>query len=150
MLTDIFAYRYAHVPIWTGFSESERRLITQGFRILAEQICPYYGQDGKETFWGKSFWTDIHSRLSMELGVKSLLPTVTAHNTTVMGKSHVTTWTWNVFQVCENWITQDCPGDGVADRFIKERLSLVEIGFRRRGDEIAQTDPKFYQGNNAT
>src|SRR5262245_35042236 len=130
MLTDIFAYRYAHVPIWTGFSESERRLITQGFRILAEQICRFYGLDGQETHQGRTFWTDIHSRLSMELGVTSLSPTATRYS-------------FNVYQVCEHWAIQDCPSQCTADRFIKERLSLVEIGFRKRGDEIAQANARL-------
>jgi hypothetical protein len=54
MLTDIFAYRYAGVPLWQTFGESERRLLVQGVRILTEHICPYW-YDGKEYVYGKNF-----------------------------------------------------------------------------------------------
>ena len=70
MLTDIFANRYS-VKLWEQFTQAEQRLIIQGFRILAEQLRPYY-RDEKENPTGKAFWIDIQSRLSMELGLESL------------------------------------------------------------------------------
>jgi hypothetical protein len=71
MLTDIFARRYADVPLWAQFTTSESRLINQGFRIVLEQLFPYY-INGKESAAGKEDWRAIHERLSMELGVKQL------------------------------------------------------------------------------
>ena len=61
MLTDIFANRYANVPIWSSFGEPERRLLVQGFRILTEHVCPYW-KDGRAHEYGKSFWADLHRR----------------------------------------------------------------------------------------
>jgi AbiJ N-terminal domain 4 len=144
MLTDIFANRYANVPIWPRFGESERRLVLQGFRLLSEQICPYYEQ-GRETARGKAFWSDLHSLLSMELGLKSLSQSGYSYNTNWMGKTHTVTGSWTMLQVCENWMLQPCTDSNSADRFIKERLSLVEIGFRKRGDEIGQENARLPQ-----
>ena len=52
MLTDIFAYRYANVPLFNEMTEPLRRLLVQGFRILSEQIQPFYSQ-GKPCEKGK-------------------------------------------------------------------------------------------------
>jgi hypothetical protein len=136
MLTDIFAYRYAGVRLWQTFGEPERRLLAQGFRILTEHICSYWA-DGKEYVYGKNFWTDLHKRLSMELGLSSLSPLAYAYSGDWMGKSHTTTSTYTIDKVCENWVLRKYDNSEPADSFIKERLSLVEIGFRKRGEDIA-------------
>ncbi len=136
MLTDIFAYRYSTVKLWNAVGEPERRLLVQVYRILSEQICPYWVA-GKETARSKAFWTDIHSRLSMELGLKSLSPLAYSYQSTWNGKPHTVTGTWTINTVCENWMLKAFDDAVSADRFIKERLSLVEIGFRKRDEEIA-------------
>lgn len=133
MLTDIFADRYAAVPLWETFTQNERRLLVQCYRILAEDVCPYY-RDGNEYEYGKDFWADIHSRLSRELGLKFLSPTTYAYQRP--GGAYPVIGTWTMNHVCETWMLQDFDGKGSADRFIKERLSLVELGFRKRGEDI--------------
>ena len=81
MLTDIFAFRYATKPLWQSFTTRESRLLLQSFRTVQEQICPFYTKDGQVSDWGKAFWTDIQSRLSAELGMKSLSPLAYAYQT---------------------------------------------------------------------
>lgn len=135
MLTDIFADRYSTTKLWITFGDPERRLLVQAFRILAEQICPYW-VDGKESARGKAFWTDLHSRLSMELGLKSLGPLAYSYQAPYQGKAHTYTGTWTINIVCEQWMLKEFDDSIPADRFIKERLSLVELGFRMRGEEI--------------
>ena len=136
MLTDIFANRYSKVKLWDAVGEPERRLLVQVHRILEEQICPFW-IDGKESARGKAFWTDIHSRLSMELGVKSLSPLAYSFQSTWAGKPHTNTGLWSINKVCETWMLQEFDNSTQADTFVKERLSLIEIGFRRREEEIA-------------
>jgi hypothetical protein len=68
MLTDIFAHRYLNTKLWDLVGNQERRLIVQGFRILREQLRPYYDADGQIVAGGKAFWKDLQSRMSMELG----------------------------------------------------------------------------------
>lgn len=137
MLTDIFAARYSNVTLWDAFGEPERRLLVQGFRILSEQICPYWVQ-GNENERGKKFWTDLHDRLSMELGVRSLSPIAYAYQSTWQGKPHTVSGVYKIIQVCENWMLKAFDGTEHPDAFIKDRLSLVELGFRKRSEEIAE------------
>ena len=42
MLTDIFLNRYTDVPLWTAFEERDRRFLVQAFRIIEEQVYPYF------------------------------------------------------------------------------------------------------------
>lgn len=146
MLTDIFADRYSTVKLWDTFGEPERRLLVQAFRILEEEVCPYY-VNGNEYERGKAFRTDIHSLLSMELGLKSLSPTAYSYQTTWNGKPHTNTGLWTFNTVCENWMLAASDDSGSADRFVKERLSLVEIGFRKRDEEIAAINTNLPEKN---
>ncbi|SIO56028.1 hypothetical protein SAMN05443247_08182 [Bradyrhizobium erythrophlei] len=71
MLTDIFVRRYKDKPLWPTFTNSEQTLLVQVFRIFSEQICPY-SADGKEP--ANALWSNLQSRISMELGRVSLSP----------------------------------------------------------------------------
>ncbi|WP_108126742.1 hypothetical protein [Saccharospirillum mangrovi] len=73
MLTDIFADRYLAVQMWDAFTDVEERFLVQGFRIVIEQLIPYY-RDGKEIASAKATWTSLHDKLSMELGLTELAP----------------------------------------------------------------------------
>ncbi|WP_316238674.1 AbiJ-NTD4 domain-containing protein [Bradyrhizobium sp. SZCCHNR1015] len=133
MLTDIFTHRYAQARIWETFSEEQRRLLVQGYQLLND-ICPYY-VDGKEDKHGKIFWTRIHDLLGRELGLKELSPQrwggYTAQNVWVSGEN-------STAKMCETWMLEPFSGKIPADRFVKERLSLVEIGFREHENYVAE------------
>lgn len=139
MLTDIFARRYEHVRIFPEFTANESRLINQGFRIVLEQLFPYY-INGKESVAGKQDWTALHDRLSMELGVKQLSDVAYSYQTTWNGKPHTVTGLWTMNTVCENWMLRQYNSQTPADQFVKERLSFVEIAFRLKGERIAQAN----------
>lgn len=130
MLIDIFARRYEGVRLRDNISdrdgESDRRLLVQAFRILSEDLYPYY-VGGKESSTAVAFWTDIEARLSRELGLKELSRKWFTYGTSTQRFALVT--------VCENWMTALEPATG--DEFVKERLSLIELGFRQRESEIA-------------
>lgn len=122
--------------MWETFYEEHRRLLLQGYQLLND-ICPYY-VDGRES--GKDFWTRIHELLARELGVKELSPQswgfynpqqqwLSGQNTTV--------------KMCETWMLTPFDGKIPADRFIKERLSLIEIGFREHETFLAQLNAKL-------
>jgi hypothetical protein len=138
MLTDIFARRYEQARMWESFSEEPRRLLVQGCQLLND-IRPYY-VDGKENEHGKDFWRRIHDLLARELGLKELSPEYWGfydkqnqwqgfYNTTV--------------QMCEKWMLVPFDGKMSADRFVKERLSLVEIGFREHEKFVAGLNAKL-------
>lgn len=144
MLTDIFARRYDGRQLWSVIDEKMRRMLVQAFRLLEERVCPYWVQ-GAESTKGKAFWNELQSRLSMELGLRSLSSITYAYPSTFNGKPFTQTGTWTMNKVCENWY-MDAIGDNVdMDRYIKERLSLIEIGFRLREEEIKQINANLEQ-----
>jgi hypothetical protein len=133
MLIDIFARRYENQRLRDSFEQRDSRLIVQSFRILAEDIYPYYS-DGKADPSGVAFWTGLHSNMSRELGVKELSPIWFSYTTKWNGHDHVQTHKHPLHTVCENWLTKAVLGS--PDEHIKERLSLIELGFRNCEGEI--------------
>lgn len=134
MLVDIFARRYEGIQLRNAFDDRDRRLLVQAFRILSEDMYRYYDHTGKESSAGVAFWTTLHSRLSRELGVKELSPQWFSYPTQWQGKTTNQVAKHPLVRVCENWM--HAPVAGSPDQHIKERLSLVELGFREREGEI--------------
>ena len=135
MLIDIFARRYDGTVLRDTFEQRDSRLLVQALRILAEDIYPYY-QNGKEDSRGVAFWTNLHNRLSRELGVQELSKQWFSYTTKWNGNDHLQTHKNTMLKVCENWLMQ--PVSGSADEHVKERLSLIELGFREREGEIRE------------
>lgn len=143
MLTDIFAFRYANRKIWDSFAKPEKRLIVQTFSIINEQLFPYYDHEGKESPTGKAAWKDIQNRLSVELGLVSLSPLAYSYSTTWAGKETKHTASWPMHKVCENWVHLLPRSHDEADEFIKERLSLVEIAFRKMEESVDKANKQL-------
>lgn len=142
MLIDIFARRYADVPLREQtFSETDKRLLVQAFRILEEDLAPYW-VDGKESERGKTFWTDLHKRLSRELGLVELSPLYWTEYRMVAGNRTPTTHKSPMVWVCRKWMLKE-PEAWTVDPFIKERLSLIELGFRMREEELAEENARL-------
>lgn len=135
MLTDIFADRYSKRVIWETYSQTESKLLMQTFRIIDEQLMPPYWVDGKENPAARSKWSLIHERLSMELGVEQLSPRYFSYPTYFNGKQVNQTATRSIHDVCKNFMTAKFEGES-PDRFIKERISFVELAFRLREEEL--------------
>lgn len=134
MLIDTFARRYESVPLRDSLGDRDRRLLVQAFRILSEDMYPYYS-GGKESSTGVAFWTNLHAQLSRELGLKELSPQWYSYTTKWNGQDHVNTGKYALVTVCETWM--NAPPTGTGDGYVKERLSLIELGFRQRETEIA-------------
>ncbi len=134
MLVDIFARRYEGVEIRDNFEPRDSRVLIQTFRIISEDIFPYYiGRT--EDKRGVAFWTRLHGLLSRELGVQELSAQWFSYQATFNGNTSWQTHKHTLLKVCENWL--NLPVSGLPDVHIKERLSLIELGFRERENEIA-------------
>jgi hypothetical protein len=145
MLTDIFAYRYLNRPIWSQYTERERRLLNQAFGIVKDAL-PYYNSEGKEIDANKAKWKTLHDRLARELGVKELSQRYYAYTQkNALGQDVPVSGWFSWEHICEQFITAKFTGYTDADRFIKERLSFVELAMRFRGEEIAQVNAQLPQ-----
>lgn len=135
MLTDIFAIRYEQTPLIKVFGQRESRLLLQLFTIL-EEIEPYRDRENKIRDEAKAYWEIVHKRVSNELGVKWL--SYPWYEVTVgLGEYRRTeTRRRDEVYICQNWMTaQPKEGENV-DEFVKERLSLFEVGMREKYSEV--------------
>lgn len=133
MLTDIFAVRYANRRLWTEHTETHRALLVQCFRILAEQVIPYWSAEKKIIESEKKIWVDVERQLSMELGLEELSPHVYGfHN----AQKHWISGAWQMDQVCKTWMLTKFEAGTDPNRFMQERLSLVELAFRLKAQSL--------------
>ncbi len=149
MLTDIFARRYEKRKLFEEVEQRELRLFVQAYRIINEQIFPYYGWDKKVNEKAKATWTSLHDRLTMELGVKELSPRYYSYQGEWMGKPHTFSGWYDMNLVCEAYLTRPFDKGWDEDTFMRNRLSFVELAFREREAQIAEVNatlPKTLQG----
>lgn len=145
MLTDIFAYRYLDRPIWSQYSELERRLLNQAFGIVKDAL-PYYDYEGKEIEANKAKWKLLHDRLARELGVSELSQRYYSYtHKNPLGQEWPVSGSFSWDHVCDQFVNVAFTGRVDPDRFVKERISFVELAMRLRGDEIAQANAQLPQ-----
>lgn len=147
MLTDIFARRYADYPIWERYTENEPRLLQQCV-CIAKDALPYYDLEGKVRKEQQVKWQSIHARLARELGLRELWQRYfTTTSKGFQGVEFQSTHTNEWVSMCEMYATfQYTPQiHGNIDRYMKERLSLVELVMRERQNEINELNRTLEQ-----
>jgi hypothetical protein len=137
MLTDIFATRYEAKLLRTAITEADNRFLVQSYRLVFEQVLPYWW-DGKESEHSKKIITLVHDKLSMELGLTELSKKTYHYKSTFQGKVSDQFGTFTMDFVCKAFICAAYDGSITADRFIKERISFIELAFREREGELRQ------------
>lgn len=136
MLTDIFAYRYLEQPIWAQYTETEKRLLNQAFGIIKDAL-PYYTSHGKENEQNKEKWKVLHDRLAREIGVNELSTRYYSYTQkNALGQECPVSGWFPWVDVCDRFVNARYTGQCDADRFIKERISFVELALRLRGEEV--------------
>ncbi len=137
MLTDMFAYRYLNHPIWFQYSEVEQRLLRQAFGVITDAL-PYYTPEGKENQANKEKWKVLHDQLARELGVDELSRRYYSYtHKNPLGQEFPVSGFFDWHHVCDKFVNEKYTGQYDADRFIKERISFVELALRLRGEEVA-------------
>lgn len=148
MLTDIFATRYENVPLFEIYSNRERKIFFQAFTIL-EELRPYWGQKDSDKKMAEAFWTNVHKRVSNELGFRWLSE---AYYTTEAGLGEYRREERRQrpeIEICRNWVTATPPEGAEIDVYVKNRLSLIEVGLRLCLANV-ETAERYYTSNSAT
>lgn len=127
-LTDIFARRYRDKPIWTRFGENERRLLVQASRIVSEQL--FFEIE-------HHVWDHLDKTLSMELGVASLSALSATGRARLSPQQQIHATTYRAAWACQRFMYAPYDDSISPDRFVKERLSFVEIAFRKKEAQVA-------------
>lgn len=119
-------------------------MLNQAFGLIKE-IFPYWTSEGKEDDGEKRKWKDLHDRLAHELGIDELSKryySYTQKNAFGTDVHHSGFKAW--INVCDSFVKAPCPpGHPDPDRFIKERLSFIELAFRLRGEEVSAINASF-------
>ncbi len=132
MLSDVFVDRYENLALWTVWSPSDQKLLTQCTQIVKEDLFPVRkAKDGKDM--NESEWALATKLLCRELGVQSLSPT---HYQTPNGAS----WKYSARQQALNFLAKQPADPRNVDKFIKDRLSFVELMFRRAHENALQNE----------
>lgn len=132
MLIDIFSRRYETSALRDTFEERDRRLLLQAFRILSEDVHPTF-RAGKNDEQSEAYWRSLHDGLSREFGLLELAPewffTTHKYNGNDVRNAHK-----NTSQArCQTWYVKPV---SEPNSYIKDRLSLIELGFRKYQTEI--------------
>ena len=134
MITDIFSRRYRDVLIREYFDLDAKRLLFQGFHIICTQLFPDYSKkDGERSNpTARDLWEGLHNQLALEIGLDSLSPPFHPHTSIPYPK----------ITVCKNFVCAkyDRSYPITQDQFIKERLSFIELAFRKREEQIAKAN----------
>lgn len=131
--------------MFSSVGPKESALFLQAYRIVNEQIWKYYGWEKKVDESVKAIWTDIHDRLSMEIGVKELSPKFYSYQTEWNGKPYTNSG-WNEMNyVVEQWMNLKFTDNLEPDMFVKRRLSFIELAFRAREEQVAKANAEFPQ-----
>ena len=145
MLTDIFLDRYVSNQLWDGHNEACVRFLCQSTKMINEQIYPYW-VDGKCNEHSKKKLSEIHQKLSMELGVVELAPIYYSFPVVQNGVTHTNSGKWSIDKVCKDFMLKNY--NEVADSFdtyMKKRISFIELAFRDRESEIKSIEARMQQ-----
>jgi hypothetical protein len=136
MLTDIFADRYQDKILGTAFEERHRRFFVQMAKLITEQV--YVRRSGGERRPADdSSLQSVHDKLAMELGLKELSLKFYFYGTPQVAG------TYSINSIITNFLTFPFSENMDPDIFIARRLSLVEIAFRDRYQELEREGSRF-------
>lgn len=148
MLTDIFAYRYLDRPIWEEYTEFQQRLLNQAFAIVKEFLPGH----SKETEKDESIWKSLHDQLTRELGIDKLSKRELSYVEKIsleQGYQLHNTRGWD--DVCEQFVKAQYPKENRdADRFIKDRISFIELAMRYQDENIKELNANLTHKTAAT
>ena len=105
---------------------------------------PYYQEDGKTpNTYNRDTWNKVHADLSMELGVEKLGDLFWSYQV----PNYPATWHKHTMDaVCKNWLLKLIPAGADPDRFMKERISLIELALRIHANQTMMLrEQKFGQ-----
>jgi hypothetical protein len=136
VITDIFARRYANVQLRERYFEEDRRLMNQVAVMIMNPL--WDGQQGNDVSANsEANLKAIHDLLALELGYECLSDRWWFHTYKFNGNEHTQSHAYSYSDICKNFLTK-IPGDvSKGDSWIKDRLSLVELAFARRAQQIA-------------
>jgi len=130
-ITDVFFRRYRGVELAECVTADERRFFHQANKLMGDRLwlgAPEIEKEASEST--QKGLTIVHDRIALELGVDYLSDLWWYYNKNPQKNS--------ITQIVRNFMTMDMKPPVTADQYIKERLSVVELALRIRGEQVQQ------------
>ncbi|KPH81696.1 AbiJ-NTD4 domain-containing protein [Bosea vaviloviae] len=135
MITDIFARRYSNVQIRNQYFEEDRRFMNQAAVMMMDPL--WLGQSSDTASErSEEYLKIVHDKMALEVGRDYLSDRFWWQKTKWNGNENTIAHTFNYSNICKNYLIKMPPDLSQGDAWVKERLSLVEIGFQLRWQQI--------------
>lgn len=139
MITDIFARRYADVQLRPQFFLEDHRFMVQAAAIIGNPL--WVGHSGEETAnVTEDRLKQIHGTIALELGRERLSDQFWWNTATWNGNTNKSAHKYTYTEMVRNFLKEIPKDTTTGDAWVKDRLSLIELAFRRRGEEIAEVN----------
>lgn len=142
MITDIFSRRYATVPIAKGFYEEDRRFMAQVAKLIQDPLWTGTTPETPSDFAEKCL-KQVHDQLATEFGLDFLSDRWWFNTYTWNGNQRTNTHTNTYVQICRNYLVKPLTEGADPDRWVKDRLSLIELAFRTRWLQVQEANTKL-------
>lgn len=145
MITDVFFRRYGGVVVRDAFAEDDRRLFNQLSKLVSAPLWEVKPDGDKIAASTEASLKIVHDRIANELGWDELSPRSWWHTINLANgnkQSHKYDYALSdVLKVYFNRVFN--PAEHNADDFVKQRLSVVELAFRLRWEEVQAANAQF-------
>lgn len=100
--------------------------------MVSEQLMPHW-HDGNVIVANRAHWQSVHDKLSMELGLESLSPLRwNFYDVNKVWQSGI----YSFDNVCKTWMLAPFKVGMDPERYMKERISFIELAFRDRWEAL--------------
>lgn len=142
MITDIFARRYEAVPLRPQYFEEDRRFLNQSVTLIGNSLWAGHTAD-KVADATEAGLKIVHDAIALELGRDVLSDQWWWQKTTWNGNTSTVSHKNTYATMVKAFLVALPPDVTNADRWIKERLSLVELAYRYRAAYVASANNSF-------
>lgn len=142
MITDIFARRYASVPLRSQYFQEDSRFVNQAVTLIGNQLWTGYKVD-KVADATETGLKSVHDALALELGRQALGDLFWWQTTTWNGNTQKVPHKRTFAQIVNTFLVAVPQDLTQGDTWVKERLSLIELAFRFRAALIGLANQNF-------
>jgi AbiJ N-terminal domain 4 len=142
MITDIFSRRYASVQLRPQYFQEDHRFMNQAVMLVGNSLWTGYPDpnlnDAKIADATEAGLTSVHNIIALELGCQTLSDQWWWSTHTWNGNTSKTAHK-NTYAAMVKAFLIKIPEDvAKGDVWVKERLSLIELAYRRRASQITE------------
>ena len=142
MITDIFARRYASLPVRSEYSVEDSRFFNQAVTMLGNPLWTGY-QFEKVADATEAGLKSVHDVIALELGRQTLSDQWWWSEYTWNGNTTRTAHKYSYADMIRTFLIATPVNPRAGDVYVKERLSVVELAFRYRANQVSLANQLF-------